>query len=1165
MQIRDLFLKPIDREIEGVIKVDDLETLKIEVEEYVITNEIAQKLLYLLEQYNKPTQGNNGVWISGFFGSGKSHLLKMLALLLENREINGISVLETMLEKVPPSDAILKAEIKKAVSIPSKSILFNIDQKASAISKSDFDAVLGVFAKVFDEFCGYYGQQGYIAKFERDLDEQGLFGDFREHFEDVAGKSWHEGRENFNLNRQKIAQAFARTTDNPEESSVDIIKSYREDYKLSIEDFANNVKEYIQKQEKGFRLNFFVDEVGQYIAENVKLMTNLQTIAESLATICKGQAWLFVTSQDDMTTVLGDFGQKQSNDFSKIQARFKSQMHLSSQDVAEVIQKRLLKKNEKGVSATQTLYQREHKNFGTIFKFPDGGMSFKNFTDEQHFVSSYPFIPYQYTLFQQSIESLSKHNAFTGKHNSVGERSMLGVFQDVVKEIADGEVGAIGSFDMMYEGIRNSIKSRNQSAIFYAEEHLNNPFALKLLKALFLVKYVKGFRATPRNLRVLMQTDFDEDIRALENKIQQALAVLERETYIQRNEDTYEYLTEEEHDVEVEIKNTIIDHEVVLKTLEDVFFAEIIRDNKIRYEGNQQDYPFAKMIDEKLRGKDRELSIDFITPFSDFNDNLTVLKSHAMGKPVLTIVLPPDPKFQQDVLMFKKTETYIKQTHGSQTSETKNMILTNKAYSNQERKKAISNRAQQLVGQAEFLVSGDAVEIGGEDPKTRIVKGFNALIEKVYPNLRYLGGVQYREEDIRHYLEASQDSLFGEDPTTLNEAELDMLTYIKNNKARGELTTMKKIEDKYSSRPYGWYLAAIQCVTAQLAGRRKIECWQDGNLLENSLLEKALRNTYNFSNLTIEPVKTPDPNIIRGLKRFIREFFNEPTSHNEARPLVMSIREKMKELKSQLESFYHYRSRYSFMSRLQPIMGRMDSLLQNNHEYFISEAGFLEDMDGWLDLKEEEIDPLVSFMKGHKREIYDQLVDFVNQRKPDFTNGELAKLEDYLEDPKIYIGNRLQCAKVDMEEIREELEDRLQKARQNALEKIDELQESMHQMEDFQKLDHLEQGRFDQSFEEIRSTIESQSLSVSIHDKVGKYDVKEYPALLTEVKRLANLEEEHNKDDVPAPAVSVVHVSSLSIPAPKKTLENEDDVEEYCEILEDTMLKAIRDNKHINI
>jgi len=1161
MQIRHLFQKPIDREIEGVIKVDDLETLKIEVEEYVITNEIAKDMLFLLEQYNNPTQGNNGVWISGFFGSGKSHLLKMLALLLEDRNINGVSVLETLLEKVPKTDAILKAEIKKAANLPSESILFNIDQKADAINKSEFDAVLGVFAKVFDEFCGYYGQQGYIAKLERDLDEEGLFKEFQRNFQDLRGISWHEGRESFNLNRRKIAQAFARATGNPEDSAVDIIKSYREDYTLSIEDFANNINDYIQNQEKGFRLNFYVDEVGQYIAENVKLMTNLQTIAESLATICKGQAWLFVTSQDDMTTVLGDFGQKQSNDFSKIQARFKTQIHLSSQDVAEVIQKRLLNKNDEGVVTTQALYEREHKNFGTIFKFPGGGMTFRGFRDQDHFVNSYPFIPYQYSLFQQAIESLSKHNAFTGKHSSVGERSMLGVFQDVAKSISDQVVGSFGSFDLMYEGIRNAVKSRNQSAIFNAEENLGNPFAVKLLKTLFLVKYVKGFKATPRNLRVLMQTDFDEDIRALENKIQQTLAILERETYIQRNEDTYEYLTEEEHDVEVEIKNVVIEHEVVLKTLEDVFFAEIIRDNKVRFEGNGQDYPYAKMIDEKLRGRDHELSIDFITPFSDFRDETTTLKSHSMGKPEMMVVLPADPKFQGDVMMYKRTETYIKQNYGAQTSEAKNMILNNKSYQNQERKKAISQRAAGLVSEAAFLVSGDAVEISGEDPKSRIVKGFNALIEKVYPNLRMLGGVIYHESDIAHYLDTSQDALFKSDETQLNEAAFDMLTYVKTNKARGELTTMKKIEDKYKARPYGWYLAAIQCITAQLAGSGKIECWQDGNLLENAALTNSLKNTYNFSNLTIESVKTAPPEIIRALKRFIKEFFNEPTTYNEPRPLVKSIREKIGQLKAELDNAYQYHNRYQFLDRLQPIILKIDKFESKNYEYFTTEEQFPADIDEWIELKETEIDPLVNFMKGQKRELYDQLVDFVASNRPDFSNGELERLQSHLNDPQIHLGNKLHQAKIDRQSVHSKLDERLDETRENALSKIDELQESMHQMEDFQKLDQTERQRFDQSFEQIRYTIQSQSLSVSIRDKVEKYDVNEYPVLLTEVKQLANPQPVDNGVE----KVSVVHISSLYVPAPKKILENDDDVQEYCEILKETLLKAIRDNKHINI
>ncbi len=81
MKIHELFSKPVERPIEGVIKADDARNLHTEVEEYVVTAEIARGLGEFMERYlNDPTA--NGVWISGFFGSGKSHLLKILALVL---------------------------------------------------------------------------------------------------------------------------------------------------------------------------------------------------------------------------------------------------------------------------------------------------------------------------------------------------------------------------------------------------------------------------------------------------------------------------------------------------------------------------------------------------------------------------------------------------------------------------------------------------------------------------------------------------------------------------------------------------------------------------------------------------------------------------------------------------------------------------------------------------------------------------------------------------------------------------------------------------------------------------------------------------------------------------------------------------------------------------
>ena len=176
----------------------------------MLTNEVAKRLEEFLGAYTRYV-GTNGVWISGFFGSGKSHLLKMLALLLENRLIDGRPVLELFLEKCGDNE-ILRGDLKRAAAIPAKSILFNIDQKADVISKTQIDALLAVFVKVFDEMCGYYGKQGHIAQFERDLDSRGQYAAFKQAYQAVSGLNWETGREQALLEGHNIAVAYAQAT-----------------------------------------------------------------------------------------------------------------------------------------------------------------------------------------------------------------------------------------------------------------------------------------------------------------------------------------------------------------------------------------------------------------------------------------------------------------------------------------------------------------------------------------------------------------------------------------------------------------------------------------------------------------------------------------------------------------------------------------------------------------------------------------------------------------------------------------------------------------------------------------------------------------------------------------------------------------------------------------
>ena len=216
-----------------------------------------------------------------------------------------------------------------------------------------------------------------------------------------------------------------------------------------------------------------------------------------------------------MDKVVGDRTKQQGNDFSKIQARFKTRVKLTSADVEEVIRKRLLEKNDAGAAALEAIYAKESANFKTLFDFVDGAKTYRNYTDEAHFVGTYPFVSYQFPLFQAAIEGISDHNVFEGRNSSVGERSMLGVVQQVAKDIGDVEVGTLATFDHMFAGIRASLKSAAQRSIDVAERNLDNQLAIRLLKALFLVKYVESFQATPRNLTVLVYDRFGLDLPAL--------------------------------------------------------------------------------------------------------------------------------------------------------------------------------------------------------------------------------------------------------------------------------------------------------------------------------------------------------------------------------------------------------------------------------------------------------------------------------------------------------------------------------------------------------------------------------------------------------------------------------------------------------------------------
>jgi hypothetical protein len=1170
--LSSIFAKPIDRPIEGVIKADDEDGLRLEVEEYVLTGEVSKRLDAFLKAY-LDYQGANGVWISGFFGSGKSHLLKMLALILENRLVDGVPALDLFLEKEElHKDTFLRADLERAVAIPSRSILFNIDQKADVISKQQIDALLAVFVKVFDEMCGYYGKQGHIARFERDLDSRGQYVAFQDAYRGLAGQPWEMGREQTLLEAYNIAQAYAQVTGAPAQSSLGILDKYRQEYRVSIEDFAESVNDYIVRQGNNFRLNFFVDEVGQYIADNTKLMTNLQTLAESLATKCRGRAWIMVTAQEDMQTVMGEMGKQQSNDFSKIQARFSNRMKLTSQDVEEVIRKRLLHKNQTGHDLLVTVYQRQQNNFRTLFDFADGSQSYRNFRDQEHFVQSYPFVPYQFPLFQAAIENLSAHAAFEGKHSSVGERSMLGVFQEVAKGIGQHEVGQLATFDLMFEGIRNALKSQIQRSILTAENQLTDAFAVQVLKALFLVKYVKEFKATARNLTVLMYSSFDSDLPALGKRVEAALNLLEQQTYIQRNGDVYEYLTDEEKDVEQEIKNTEVENDVVAEELGQIVFDGVLKHRKIRYDENGQDYAFARKLDDKVLGREYELAIHVISPFHEHSGNEMILRSQSMGRDELLVALPSSDRLVRDLLLYKRTDKYVRQNVSITQQESIRRILSDKSSQNRERQSALRKLVEELVGKATLIVNGQELVVGSGDGQTRIVQGFHQLLVRTYANLRLLRGMNYREGDVVTYLQQAS-TLYGNDEATVSEAENEMQGFIQANRRNGLRTTMVVLVNQFERKPYGWYLAAIQCTLAKLIARGRVEVRQDGTLLEEtSALDRALRNTHAYSNLVLDPQVEYTASQVRALRDFHADFFNGPPTASEARALAQESAAAFARLEEELVGLRGRSAAYPFLVALDAPLALLAQVTDRSYDFYLTDLRGHEDR--LSDAKEDVIAPVRSFMAGQQRQIYDDARTFLATHEANLSyvaGDEAQQIRTVLADPACFRGNAMQRVKGLYDGLRAKVETVVESERARSLAAVDEIWTRLAGVAEFALLTGHQQETIQQPFNELRRSLARQTLIAVIRDQVRLFNEMRYPELLDLMTEWATPVAEpvpagsSEEPAVAEPRTEYVAQRNLRVDFDRAWLADEADVEEYLAALRTTLLREIEDGKRIRL
>ena len=976
MKIQNMFQKDINRDINGVIKVsqNDDKSLRQELSEYIITKELRRHFRTFFDNYSKaidyPTD-KIGVWISGFFGSGKSHFLKILSYLLENKEVSGEKAMDYFKDKF--DDPMMYATAVQCVSVPTESILFNIDIEGP-ITK-DKTAVLRVFAKMFYNHCGFYGDDLKIAKLERFIEKQGKTEQFRAVFEEVNGAPWVETRDSFAFFEDDIVEVLQSVLGMSEQAARNWFNG-EETNELSIAQLVADIKEYVDGKGKNFRLLFMVDEVGQYIGDDGDLMINLQSLVEEIGTRCTGKVWVMVTSQEAIDSVVHISG----DDFSKIQGRFNTRLSLSSSSVDEVIKKRVLAKTEEADHLLHMVYDKEHAVLKNLYTFNNPVLDIKGFSDGAEFSATFPFVPYQFIIIQKVLAEIRKHGN-SGKHLSGGERSMLSGFQEAAQKVQDKDENALVPFYLFYDTVHTFLESAIRRVIDRCQTAADNHDGLEqqdvsVLKLLYLVRYIDDIKANIDNIAILMIDDIRTDKIALRTSVSASLERLLSQNYISRNGDTYAFLTDEEQDIAIDIRNTVVDSAQVTASIAQTVFGEIYPAKKFKY--GKYDFPYDQYVDETLNGSaSGGMRLRIVTVASDYYgapDQKLIMDSQVNNEAI--VVLSNETPYFEELEQAMKIRKYVKQKNVSQLSESIQDIIRKRQQEARRLEERARGYIEKAIVGAKVVVHGEIMDIKAGNAKDKLDAALSGLVESVYSKLSMVNKFVDSDADILAIFNGTdnEQAAFAGTGSNNEDALNEISQWLELQNTKMLTTSMGDVQRRYGAIPYGWREIDIAALVARLISQQKISIKYGGAIVgknERRLVD-YLRKKNEIDKAIVTRRIAPSEDLMRKSINFLRDYLGAMDIPSDEDGLIHFVlntfEEKEKHYNGLLEAYKQVR--YPEREVVENARNLVSDVLSQRKDNVAFLSRMVQKQDDLLD-SVEDMEGVELFFKS-QRPVYDE-------------------------------------------------------------------------------------------------------------------------------------------------------------------------------------------------
>lgn len=1023
MELKEIFARDINRHINPAVVVGQLDKHHIdqEIKEYVFTKDIIGNLYKFINAIANKKEGKTGIWISGYYGSGKSHFIKYLFYCLNQatrkeafesykEALKNSSELDELSDVTLSNVQLIENKLDK---LEVQEIIFNIDYVSQHIKNNN--TITRILFNELNAKRGYNKTNIAVAMLiEKKLDQKGQLQSFKDRVKEVIGEPWASENvtNHIQLKLSKIIDIAAEFDEDIDKESLrSAIKADRD---FTIEELVTELKEYIKTKPEDYRLVFLMDEVSQYIGNNTDLLLNLQTIVEGFGEHLENKVWVVCTAQQDLSNLVTETGKK-SDGFGKIMGRFETLISLDSQDAAYITQKRVLEKSTEGTKAL-TQYYKDNK--GAIEnQFVLGHSLYQSYADAENFYLAYPFIPYQFRLISDVFSSFSKVG-FVGEGVKNTERAILGITHFTAQKQSQQEVGYFISFDNFFNDNLQSNLTHSARAILDRGRNIDfdpeiKSFAFRVINVLFMVSNLEeaisiSFPPTVENISLLLLNDVKTVKAELQNKVQQVLDILVEENIVQVTEGKYRFLDDEGIKVANTIAQTDVNANTRLKYFYDQFIKKSLKPDSTIKLGNRN-IKVSLSIDDKDEATGGDFKIKFVvydtTPPEQQALNIAANELNIN----INEWFNDDKEFKKDFLNYCKTTKYLEDNRSIATG---GKVKTLEEFSNNNMKQLrdLQIRFEKAWANASFT-SGQrlipANSINGANPAARYQEMVNKHLEFLYKYYQLSESFAQNNADLQTAINKSISTITIDNELNLAEAELNNKISQSGNEMN--LTDIVKLFEK---APYGWKDIATLHVVFNIARKKQRALFYLNDEMElKHYYEKAI-NSSSRNSIEVKSTKEYKQEDIDAFKKAVKDIFVSYTfvSGQTVAEMLSDFHDflgknliEVNAYKEQYEGFPFSITLKNFHKRLAELKETKsnDRLIQKLIE---NSAALRTDRDAFADLKDfidnnfanyEEIRTYVSQEKSN----FDKLGEAYEERVKEITTYLQTEVQPALDFP----------------------------------------------------------------------------------------------------------------------------------------------------------------------